>query len=352
MGNVRSPVRFVTDEKEIRRCLTRWIRLLHPDATSILKLRIDPVRTTLEAASAFGRYEVDLALRDDQRLKLVVLGSSDIRGSKENAFRMMRFLWQHGFNRKPALIPRPIHYDRSRKFLLYEEMPGLPLFDSFSSRARDLGRLLGLVGQWLAKFHRLTPPGSVPRRTERDDGAKRALYLRTFRKRLPAAQVHQIAQSLDWLMAQKRKALRTAHPSLVHQDVHSRNIIVMPGRSSIAFLDFNDTRRYDAAADVGTFLLHLDASLHAFFSAAKIRVLKSAFLKSYFRHQRIARDRSFRWRVNLHQAWMCYQFWEFSLSYFPPGLRDRNVQWVLRRYETLSAALERSLRHGRNTIIL
>lgn len=343
---------FIRNPNAIRRYLERRLRLLAPEAIAIADVRVDPVRTTLQAASWFGRYEVELMTRRGGRRRMVVLGSSDRRGSKVNAYRVMAHLWTHGFNRLPLTLPRPIHYDPPRQLLLYEELPGLPLFDSFSGRRPETAQLIGMVGTWLAKFHSLTPPPNVPKRTLGEDVEKRLLFLQTFRRRLPLRRVEGIDASLRWLLAKRRSFVRATRQTLVHQDVHSRNIIVLASKRSIGFLDFNDTRRYDPALDVGTFLLHLDASLHGFFPYHRIRAMKRRFLDAYLKTRPAARrDVTFAERVNIHQAWMAFQFWEFSLSYFPPSSRDPNVRWVLSRFSKVAEAAARAAR-SKGAIVL
>ena len=214
--------------------------------------------------------------------------------------------------------------------LALEWMPGDLLMDRLAARDFDPASV-SPVGRALAELHTYRARQKLAAPASREDEAASLRFIADAIAQIhPAAarRASALAQSLgEWLVSQPR----AKRP--IHGDFYSKQVVLQPD-GAVAFLDLDEARRGDPAADVGNFIAHLERyALSGRIDARRAREVARELEKGYAGAGGAVTDDA----VRTYTA-ACL----FLLS--PQPFRDRHPEWpnqidrILGRVEDLCPA--------------
>lgn len=308
---------------EAQRRLNQRLSRIYPGARS-LTIRAAKRVGTLRATGGIIRYNA-LITYPRRTIVRTLYGNYSTSSASRALFQFIDYLYRHRFNRRPYLVPRPLLYDAQYQIVLYESFPGdrfRDLLEAGHCSERQAQRQLQHAAAWLRQLHAL-PPGTGKRKTQ-TGGA--TLLTKKLRGYLPAAP--QLLQATNRAL---RQAIRQHPLRLVHGDPHLANFIIGP-RRSWSMIDYSESYRGCALADIGKFLVHLDVALKPFFLPASIVRLERTVIETYF-GKRLAQLRPSLCRdLNAWRSITAFEFLAFTLNINrrPTGY----VAWILSRLRT------------------
>lgn len=204
-----------------------------------------------------GKYNSTWFVEGHSRPLVLRVAPPDIR--EQNLFYEHRMMRQepgiHGaiLEKTDVAVPEIVAADFSRKlldrdFLLMERMPGTPLSESSTVGRRELGRLLGEVGESLAQVHSLHAErhgyiGEHEPAPSADNWTDAFVVMWDFLLSDIEACGGYSGQEADamrrLLESHLDKFTRNEPPSLLHMDVWAQNIMTGPGGELAGLLDWD-----------------------------------------------------------------------------------------------------------------
>ncbi len=178
-----------------------------------------------------------------------------------HTYRVMRELSARlaGPPRSPLAIPRPLAYDRSRRLLLQERVPGIP-FTKLVGQDGDPS-LCRLAGRVLACLHGL--PLRLGRQTWLPDHLRE--LVRPHPRRLAEAfpEYRGLVEAVLAEISERERSWRgRVAPAPLHRDFHLRQLFRDGERSDRAWLiDWDCYAKGDPAFDVAYFVAYLRSHL-------------------------------------------------------------------------------------------
>jgi len=314
-----------TDRVEISKTIRRALKRSFPQASNIAIETIRPIKTAMTWKSVVLSVRCSITTRG-QKQTIELFGGWDKEHpvSKKRAHTVLHFLWNHGFSKPPLLVPQPLLFDNKTSLLLYVSYQGETLYQLLQKKKIvRLGSLMALMGTWTADLHRLPAPAGIPKIQNSDDRLQNLRNAATFDGRGNAffkskkiSRPTGLSRDLFHKRSSIRKHLKKL--SLVHNDLHIRNILTNKKQDEVAVIDFNESRHHDPLDDVATFLVHLDVELRRFFPKQKVRRFQKLFLQSYQRRQKMTFSADERARLAIHAAWTGLRFLQYTLESNPP----------------------------------
>ncbi|OGZ34666.1 MAG: hypothetical protein A2174_02550 [Candidatus Portnoybacteria bacterium RBG_13_41_18] len=113
---------------------------------NIEKVEIERINPDWAKENILAKYKI---VFDNGQIK-ILRGTAAQNGSKENCWRIMKFLERRAF-----AIPRPIDYLSKINFLLYGEVTGRPLSSIITEKENQTDKLLKKAAAWLSELHAL-----------------------------------------------------------------------------------------------------------------------------------------------------------------------------------------------------
>ena len=223
------------------------------------------------------RWDLTVESADGEKLRLAVIGKAFVKGSGEQAWRLLKQLRAAGFDDQRLQVPQPFGFDPVRRLLAQEEAPGRTLHALLEREVDHALPTVRRVGAWLARLHTVTS-ADVPLLPANFESRKLAEYATALEGELPWA-----AARVADLTARTLQRLREASRSpvvLTHGDFQPKNIHLDEER--VVVIDFDRAAPAPAARDLGHFVgqtLTMGAAMHGHLAAAESWT--PAFLSGY-----------------------------------------------------------------------
>ncbi len=345
------------DQEGISNIVRHALKRSFPEASKITIEKIQPVKTAMTWKSVVLSARCRTTIRGRiQTIELFGGWDKEHPISKKQAYNVLRFLWGHGFSRTPLLVPQPLLFDTNKSLLLYISYRGETVYRLLSKiKPTSLKNLLQLSGRWAARLHRLRASNIVPRISDADDRSQHKRNTKTFLGRgsqfFKSKNVSPETVSADTL--RKKIFIRNHLPalSLVHNDLHLRNILTNKKQNEIAVIDFNETHLGDPLDDVATFLVHLDAELASRFPLSKIRRLQQAFLAGYVKERKRSFSKDEEARLAVSASWTALRFLQYTLESNPPFPHRHSVRKLLCKIEERFWRIAQNPEHFLSTML-
>jgi aminoglycoside phosphotransferase (APT) family kinase protein len=204
-----------------------------------------------------------------------------------HAYRVMEEVFRHGFDSGPYRVPEPLDLDPESQTLIEVSQRAKSLYDMLLAVPPKEGRrLIEIVAAWLARFHGVQVTIPVRETFESSEERRMQNYMKRFVRSGHPHTGKAVSLAEIVLAAEKRIAeYGTEGFALGHGDFHPKNVLVgqdqVTDRSSlfVSAIDFENSRTYPQAYDVGTFL----AQFRNQFSGTGIlrEYTEDAFLEAY-----------------------------------------------------------------------
>lgn len=284
---------------------------LYPQYRKIIDVFIKPYKKLIWETTyqVVINYQVFFADDAGQVVKIEIVCSAHSEESRENAFKVLQYLWQIGFSAADRHIPRPLFYDKNYRGLFYEAISGENLLYYIKTRNKEVisEMVLGAAALF-AKLHQTLVTADViagqifNRDNERIrtviPGQKKILEI--VGARFPKY-YQVIFENYQRLSLQEEDFFKNnAKRWLIHGDAHPENII-RTADGSIGLIDFNDMCLADFTRDLGAFVQQLEYKLKIKANAAElVPPLTKLFLDHYFSLSIYPRDEIVDQRIKLY----------------------------------------------------
>lgn len=303
----------------LKSLITQSIERAYPHAVSVEVQAIRPLNTSLSWKSVAFQAQCKVRFPHNT-VSFTAFGGQDTEDprSKQRTFRILERLWHKGFDHAPYLVSEPITYNTKHALLLYKLIPGTTLYAHLPHyRKKTFDHLVGLTGSWSAMFHAIRPVRGIPRDTNRFDKKQKQIMDRTFSHDafFSKQEIIKVKQLTTHLFQRRLRIRARVRCSMVHDDFHPQNIIVLPNNKSIAVIDFDKARLDDPLDDVAEFLLRMETELYYRKAPGHIRSrVHKRFLTSYQRKRRVHFSPSEQQRIEIHLQWTALRLLQYTLD--------------------------------------
>jgi len=206
---------------------------------------------------------------------------------RENVFRTLNFLWDHGFSGDFLTIPRPLFFSPYLKGVFYRGVPGHNLHYYMSQKDKAaIEMIVPQAARWFAKLHNISSLDDYD------------FNLKSGRIRTVVPGIDKILEEIETnhpeytsfyrgayelFMSREEEFLdSTKKRWLIHGDAHPENIIRMSDEK-LAVIDFSDTAPSDFARDLGCFLEQFEyMAQKENYASGYVEKIKKLFLDNYF----------------------------------------------------------------------
>lgn len=233
-----------------------------------------------------------------------IVASAHSSGCRYRTYKVMRFIYAHGFNNKKYKIPKPLMYNMSHRALFYYAAPGHNLYSYMREADWKTFEINSFkLAVWLAKFHEL-PVQTIRLKTlclTRKSVDPTDLM---DDKNPTAIEFKNSLVNIYKTIKKKEKKLVGQKNQLVHGDLHPENVIISPDGEFITVIDFTEAQRGDFTYDIASYCQQVEAMSMGYFSKEKVRDHQKKFLEAYFKERNIGSDQNTDDRINLYMAWV------------------------------------------------
>jgi len=198
------------------------------------------------------KYQLQLDYGASDIKTIVLRGSSDPKEKRLKSYKILKALWDTGFNEGHFVVPKPLGYFPEDKILLYENYPALSLMQRFESGQNHFIEKIQSSLEWLATFHEnqnfpVPEIPADPKQTQEDEQHLTAALCEKFPR-----QAERIKSVVEAVAIAEKSLLDPSKFILVHGDFQPNNILI--GDGQIAVIDFNDALIYDELFDIEYFI--------------------------------------------------------------------------------------------------
>lgn len=241
-----------------------------PQSNPIEKIEIERISPDWAQRTCLARYRIFFP---DGSLK-IIRGTAEVDGSKKWSYKIMKYLYENGFNKGKFQVPRPLDYIDKTGLFLYEEARGEP-FSLILEKNQYSPKFSEDIAKFLFKIHSL----------KNIKFKKKALifslkdYLKTYRriKRLfpqvaklfPLKKVHLVQEIKEEF-------------SFIHGDFYTANLITRGNK--IILIDLDKTGQGPILYDLASFCSCFEFPKSIWplrLPRANINKYQDTFLKSY-----------------------------------------------------------------------
>ncbi|PWB38831.1 MAG: hypothetical protein C3F02_01950 [Parcubacteria group bacterium] len=299
----------VWDKDFIIKLLNEKLGQYYADFKSVAELEVIPYKKHLGMTSAVfvANYKIKYLSQNKNIKKLEIFVSAHSDGSRQQAYRKNKFLFDHGFNQGNLRVTRPLFYLAENKAYFYQAASGHRLFSFFRKNpGADLRPVFSLLAAWIKKLHSFRYQGadfSWPTFTIAKMIPEPARFINDFGRH--DQPLGALAQRLyDKLAKVERNYQSVVALQLVYGDNHPENVIIESLETDhLEMIDLTDIALGDPMLDLGTFLQQFDFMGHNYISREKMNQAKIFFVESYFGQNLEQIDINYINRINLYQSW-------------------------------------------------
>lgn len=291
--------------------LTKYLPKYYKDFVHLKNLELDPYKRHLGVTSAVFvvEYKLEYLTNDGKIKSLTIFVSAHSDGSRQGAYYKTKFLYEHGFDKGPYRVTRPLFFLDEQQAFFYEASPGRSLFNFFTQDPKEnLKPTLILVAAWVKKLHSFTRPISLVGYRWPDFKIAKMVpepqkFIADFYN--SSSSTGRLVEDLfNGLLDLEKKFNKTIGKKLVYGDYHPENIIIEGlNTDHLIMIDFTDVALGDPMIDIGTFIQQFDFMGHNFISRKEINDYKHFFVEEYFGQNFGDCPADCLARINLYQAW-------------------------------------------------
>jgi 3',5'-nucleoside bisphosphate phosphatase len=270
---------------------------------------LDPYKRHLGVTSAVFvvEYKVKYIDKHGKRKNMDVFAGAHSDGTKKEAYKKTKFLYEHGFGQGRYRVTRPLFFLKEQMAFFYEASIGRSLFYFFTQDPKaDLCPSLTLAAGWIKKLHRFDTGKykyDWPTFKISDMTPKPSKFKVDFSNQ-DKKQGKIVIGLTDDMVELENKFRKRMDKIIIYGDYHPENIIIRHLESkTLEMIDFTDLAYGDPMMDLGTFLQQLDFMGHNFISREQINKYKTFFISTYFKKSFEEIDIEYISRINLYQAW-------------------------------------------------
>jgi thiamine kinase-like enzyme len=290
--------------------LKRKVLPEYPGYRTIKDLEIIPYKKHIWEKTYHVVVEIKTTFirQDGDEEVLPIFCSAHNQEPRENVYRALRFLWEHGFHSDHLTIPRPLFFSPYLNGVFYRGVSGYNLqYYMWRKDFTTVERIIPQAAKWFAKLHALKDLSDY--NFNHESG-----HIRTV---VPgAAKVFGIIErkypghlsfyrgAYEIFMAEEEEFLDSTEKRwLIHGDAHPENIIKI-NDIQIAAIDFSDMSLSDFARDLGCWLQQFEfMAQKEEFSAEQIAKYKELFLDNYFANSREELTPDLQRRIDNYYNW-------------------------------------------------
>ena len=283
---------------------------LYPKFSGIEKVKVNPYKkmvweTTYHVVVGYDVYFIS----PEGTKKIMLVCSAHSTESRDNVFRAMEYLWNHGFNRGHIDIPRPLFYSEYFRGTFYRGIEGENLLYYIKNKDFvEVEKLLPLAAELFVRLHQL-PAGTAANFNPINSRIKTVVpgmevILREMSVRYAGRFDQDLSLIYKTLVEREEKYLsQSLELRLIHGDAHTENII-KTGEGRVGLIDFTDFCLGDFARDLGTFLQQLEYKLVSKSNEPELAVrYKELFLSSYLSCAGLTMTPELQERIRLYYDW-------------------------------------------------
>ncbi|PJB99414.1 MAG: hypothetical protein CO077_01885 [Candidatus Nealsonbacteria bacterium CG_4_9_14_0_8_um_filter_35_12] len=236
----------------------------------ISDIEIERVSPVWAKKTCLARYKISFS----NSSKKIIRASAKIDGSKKGTFKIMKYLYESGFDRGKFQIRKPLDYIDEVGALFYEEAKGLPL-SLILERRKFSFKIFENVAELLFKIHSLN--GKIKRKAIIVDLTHYKKIFRKIKKLMPSISNYVIAKKeIEFLNELKNEQ------GFIHGDFYPGNILINKNR--IIAIDFDQAGRGPKLLDAAAFYASLEFPKSLWplnFSQKERKLAQEIFLRKY-----------------------------------------------------------------------
>ncbi|MFA6492732.1 MAG: aminoglycoside phosphotransferase family protein [Patescibacteria group bacterium] len=258
---------FLLNKSDIQSFLSTNVKDLFGEDSFLEVLELERAYTyNNRAYNVFYKIKVGDQVKD-------IRASASLDLPKEKEFKILSFIYNHGFNNDEILVPKPLAFFKEYNLFFYESLPGETLI--FDLKNKDLlDKKIRFAAKALKKFHTLPKPDF-----ELWD-AGNFLNYKDFEGWALFKFYPNLAKSLNEIVAPlKEKIYQQKSDDICHGDYQPANLIFFDHK--IFILDFGTVCLLDREYDVASFINQLEIMLKRYGDIATFENLKKEFLAGY-----------------------------------------------------------------------
>ena len=305
---VRHNLTRVVDRKFIRSIFCEHLPKYYPNYKKLVSFELDPYKRHISPRNVVfvGEFKRKYEDKEGHKHKLNIFGSAHSDGTRKDAYKNCKALYENGFDKGNFRVTRPLFYLAKQKAFFYEGSPGRSFLNFFTQEpSANLKHTFKLIVGWIKKVHEfdtkldfdwsnfrisnMIPP---PKRFIPDFYEDNIEYGKKVEDYL--ARMRQLKEDFS----------KNFEPAVIYGDYHPENVIIKDLKAKeIEMIDFTDVALGDPMADLGTFLQQFDFMGHNYLSRKKINEYKEYLLEQYFAIDFSKIKIDYINRINLYQAW-------------------------------------------------
>lgn len=258
---------FLLDKEQAQSFLMANVKDIFGIATSLEILELERAYTyNNRAYNVFYKIKIGDQVKD-------IRASASLDLPKEKEFKILSFIYNHGFDSGEILVPKPLAFFKDHNLFFYESLPGKTFI--FDLKNKDLlDTKIRFAAKALKKLHNLPKPDfelwNVDNFLNYKDFEGWDLF-----KFYP-----NLAKSLNEIVLPlKEKIYQQKSDDFCHGDYQPANLIFFDDK--IFILDFGTVCLLDREYDIASFINQLEIMLKRYGDIAIFENLKKEFLTEY-----------------------------------------------------------------------
>lgn len=305
---VKHNITRLVDRKFIRHILCERLPKYYPDYKKLESFKLDPYKRHVSPRNVVFvvEFKIKYQGKDGHSHNLDIFCSAHSDGSRKDAYKNCKLLYENGFDKGNFRVTKPLFYLAKQKAFFYEGSPGRSFLNFFTQQPdTSLKHTFKLIVNWIKKIHqfdtninfnwstfrisKMVPP---PKRFIPDFYEDNIEYGK------------KVENYLTRMRELKDKFSKNFEPAVIYGDYHPENVIIKDLKTKeIEMIDFTDLALGDPMVDLGTFLQQFDFMGHNYLDRKKINQYKEYLLEQYFGKDFDKIDIDYINRINLYQSW-------------------------------------------------
>lgn len=284
---------------------------LYPYFKDIKKVKINPYKKmiwekTYHVVIEFETYFVN---QENKINKIKIICSAHSSESRENAFKVLNYLWNSSLNQDPIELPHPLFYSDEFKGVFYRALRGKNVLHLLKDGKIDkLEKKIKLTANFFARLHELPLNkkfdfNSNMERIETVVPGKERI-LKEMSQRYKGVYDDDLGKIYAWLIKEESKYSKNKkNRRIIHGDAHMENLIDV-GYGKLGIIDFSDFCQADFARDLGTFIQQMEYRVLINTNNIELtKRLKNVFLTRYLKLRKLEMSDDLQNRINLYYYW-------------------------------------------------